>query len=129
MGQFKSWFKQIPCKTKSQNLKHDLYVLNPPNPTKPKIWFEVSPKSSQKSSPTKSKIYLIRYLDPQLSPAKKCFVPNVDVLDFVGDFFWGMIIIIKGGIRIIFHLMKGGMRFTLYNLMKGGLPPYIRYYI
>ena len=38
VGQFKSWFKQIPYKTKnmSHNLKHDLHVLNPPKPYKTK---------------------------------------------------------------------------------------------
>ena len=86
-------FKQIPYKTKSmsQNLKHDLHVLNPPNPTKPKTWFEVSPKMIPKSPSTKSKTYLVRCLDTQLSPTKKCFVPNVDVLDFVGEIFGGIV--------------------------------------
>ena len=28
--------------------------------------------------------------DTQPSPTKKCFVPNVNVLDFVGDFFGGI---------------------------------------
>ena len=64
---------------------------NPPNPTKPKTWFGVSPKSSRKSPYTKSKTYLVRCLDTQLSPTKKCFVPNVDVLDFVGEISGGII--------------------------------------
>ena len=32
-------------------------------------------------------------LDTQPSPTKKCFVPNVDVLDFVGEIFGGIIYI------------------------------------
>ena len=88
----KSWFKQIPYKTKnmSQTLKHDLHVLKPQNPTKPKTWFEVPPKWSQKSPSTKSKTCLVMSLDTQPSPTKKCFVPNVDALDFVGENFGGI---------------------------------------
>ena len=43
-----------------------------------------------KSPSTKSKTYLVMCLDTQLSPTKKCFVPNVDVLDFVGEIFGGI---------------------------------------
>ena len=46
-----------------------------------------------KSPSTKSKTYLVMCLDTQLSPTKKCFVPNVDVLDFVGEIFGGIIYI------------------------------------
>ena len=93
-NQTKSWFSQFLYKTNniSQNLKNDLHVLKTQNPTKSKPWFKVSYKMIPKISLSKIKNLFgddSRY--PTMSHKKKGFVPNVDVLDFVEDFFWGML--------------------------------------
>ena len=96
----KSWFSQFLYKTKnmSQNLEHGLHVLKTQNPAKSETWF----KESSKMIPKMSFYKIINLFgDDSRHPAishKKCAVPNVNVLDSVGDFF--------GGIRytlVLFH--------------------------
>ena len=80
-------------KSISQNLKHGLNVLKTQNTTKSKTLLKVSSKMIPKMSLYKIKNLLgddSRYP----SPTKKCCVPNVNVLDFVGIFYLEVLILI-----------------------------------
>ena len=91
-NQIKSLFSQFLYKTThiSQNPKHYLHVLKIQNTTKSKT----SLKVSSKMIPEMSLYKIINpFGDDSRYPAishKKCFVPNVNVLDFVGIFFGGI---------------------------------------
>ena len=80
----KSCSDNFSTKPETSHLKHGLNVLKTQNTTKSKTWLKVSLKMS---------LYIINNLlgDDSRYPTishKKCFVPNVNVLDFVGEFFW-----------------------------------------
>ena len=85
-NQMKSCSDNFSTKPETSHLKHGLNVLKTQNTTKSKTWLKVSLKMS---------LYIINNLlgDDSRYPTishKKCFVPNVNVLDFVGESFGGI---------------------------------------
>ena len=88
----KSWFRQCFYKTKSisQNLQQGPNVLKNKNTTKSKAWLKLSSEMIPRMPLYKIKNRLgddSRYLTIS---HKKRFVPNVNVLDFVREFFGGI---------------------------------------
>ena len=98
----KSWFNHFPYKTRniSQNLTHDLNILKT---GKSKLWFKMSSKMAPKMSLYKKNLSDDDSKYPTISH-KKCFVPNVDMLNFV-VFFW-MFMYIYIYIHIIIYLSR-----------------------
>ena len=92
-NQLKSWFSQSLYKTQniSQNLKYGLTALKTPHTAESKAWLKVSPKMNPNTSLYKTKNLLgddSRY--PIISHTN-WFVPSINLLDFVGKIFGGII--------------------------------------